>query len=141
MGRWWRSDDVILELAYPFIIGFIIPNRGASYSFTITAANYYSIFTGFVYGSVGSIDTQPIPSHTITFLMSSNSSDSLSLSISGDASSLLNGKHVWISGTDYGLGDPGAQFYYDSGSNSTVWQNSTAALDFVIGNNYYVELK
>lgn len=121
---------------------------GGGYAFNVTAGTDGSN-VGYVASDYGSIDAEPVPAHALETCVYSPL-PAVALSFSGDAVSLLAGKHLWVGGVDHGLPQDvgaGADWQYDSDGSLTgapavtfgYWL--TGYPTFVNGNSYFVEIK
>lgn len=121
---------------------------GGGYAFNVTAGTDGSN-VGYVASNYGSIDAEPVPAHALETCVYFPL-PAVALSFSGDAVSLLAGKHLWVGGVDHGLPQDvgaGADWQYDSDGSLTgapavtfgYWL--TGYPTFVNGNSYFVEIK
>lgn len=121
---------------------------GGGYAFNVTAGTDGSN-VGYVASDYGSIDAEPVPAHALETCVYFPL-PAVALSFSGDAVSLLAGKHLWVGGVDHGLPQDvgaGADWQYDSDGSLTGapavtfghWL--TGYPTFVNGNSYFVEIK
>lgn len=111
------------------------PEPEDSYTYTITAGQNSS-WTGFMSGTIGSIDAQPIAGATITStVVSRHVAGDGGLEISGSGlPTLLSGKDVFVNSVKVS----GGSWHFESGS-AIWWTDSFPAL--VNTNEYTVEIK
>lgn len=114
----------------------------ADYSFTMTAGEFLGVH-GYVGGSVGSIDAQPIAEETLTFTVYDATSEVIGFNglvqFDGDVSSLISTHTVWVDEVEYATNFSG--FSYDEGDDVTSGSWTANAPVYVSTESYFVELK
>lgn len=122
------------------------PPPPASYEFNLTAENISgtSTFTGYdsagMFGTPGgSIDAEPIAGNTLIACMTGNPSEygfGAVVVFSGDTTSLLSGKTIYIDSVSWGA--PYTDWFFEDGNTSAYWASVPV---FVNGLTYFVEIK
>jgi hypothetical protein len=72
------------------------------YAFNMTAVDIAGIYVGYIGGSFGSIDAEPLEENAVVYVVSGTQNV---IAMEGDCVALLTGKEVWVDGVNYGLGD------------------------------------
>lgn len=106
----------------------------SSFSFNMTAGNFFGIIIGYQQAAYGSIDVEPIFGHDLVSLSSGIASQFV---FDGDITSLVVGLTVWVDGVDYGTGLFG--FVYGGSTTTLTWFGTGPT--FVNGISYLVEIR
>ena len=106
-----------------------------SISFTMTAGNLADTYFGYISGSIGSIDQEPIPGNTFNGIISG---DINQLAFTGDVLSLVSGLTVWVDDVEY-AGVGWSDWAFLNGSTQASW--SSGGPTFVETEEHFVEIK
>ena len=105
----------------------------SGYSCTMTAGDGFS--QGYIEGSFGSIDVQPVPGHDLYALATLSGGGNVILY--GDATALLAGLSVWVDGIEYPF--DGYDWTFTAGATYAEW--TSAGPTFVDTVEYLIEFK
>lgn len=87
--------------------------------------------------AMGTLSGEPIPGNSLQ-AVASNAQNGSIVAFSGDVRPLLNGRHLFVNGTDYG---PGVLYKWDFVSGVTIWNRMADGPVFVSGQTYSIEIK
>jgi hypothetical protein len=109
---------------------------GGPYSCNMTAGTYV-IYTGYVAGTTGSIDAEPVTDETLLYVLAVGGGSGL-IAFVGDLVTTLSGLTVWIDSVEY---PPASDWTYDSENDATTYSIGGTFPDLVDAETYLIEIK